>query len=93
MKKIGYLRLYPHYFELMLGEKKLALCHFENDVRIYFTINSTWSYQSNIKLDDGYKQFLYTNSLIQKKNINKIINMYGINNPFIRGYVSAIKEP
>ena len=92
-RQIGTIRLYPHYFELLLGGKKLALCHFANDVRFDYTQNSTWSYQANMPYGDAYKQFLYTNSDEQKQNIERNVMRLGFDNPYSKGYVSAINEP
>lgn len=92
-RHIGTIKLFPHYYELLLGGKKLALCHFANDVRFDYVRNSTWSYQANIGYDDAYRQFLYTNSPRQKEDIQKMIDRLGINNPASSGYVSAINEP
>ena len=92
-KQIGTIKLYPHYYELLLGGKKLALCHFANDVRFDYGRNSTWSYQSNIRYGDAYTQFLNTNSLNQRVDMHRMINKLGINNPAAGGYVSALNEP
>lgn len=92
-KQIGTIQLYPHSFELMFGGKKLALCHFANDVRFDFTTNSTWSYQANIEYGDAYRQFLYTNSPLQKKKISKAIESLGVDSPYSRGYISALNDP
>jgi len=92
-KQIGAIKLYPHSFELLLGGQKLALCHFANDVRFDFMTNSTWSYQTNINYGDAYSQFLYTNSPLQKKKINRAIENMGVNNPHAKGYISALSEP
>ncbi len=92
-KQVGTIELFPHYFELLLGGKKIALCHFANDVRFDFGRNSTWSYQANIPYGNAYEQFLYTNSPIQKMKINKSINALGVDSAAARGYVSALNEP
>lgn len=92
-KQTGIISLYPRSIELLVGGKKLALCHFANDVRIDFNKRSTWSYQSNFIYGDAYKQFLYTNSPEQLDRIERIINMYGKDNPLIKGYLSAKDEP
>lgn len=93
-RQIGTIELYPHYFELLLGGKRLALCHFANDVRFDFKDNSTWSYQKKInKGETAYSQFLYTNSLASKKEIDSIVNRLDADKAFFRGYVSAFKEP
>lgn len=90
----GLISLYPHSIELLLGGKKLALCHFANDVRFDFGRNDTWHYQKNIKnYGTGYQQFLYTNSNIQLKEIERLIATYGEDSPMARGYLSALEDP
>lgn len=90
----GIISLYPHSIELLVGGKKLALCHFANDVRFDYGRNSTWAYQSRINNGEpGYEQFLYTNSEEQLNRMNQLINKYGKNNPVMRGYLSAIDDP
>lgn len=59
------LLLYPKFIELAIGGKKIALCHFANDIRCDYGIRSTWSYQRNPM--NNYKQFFYTNSDEQLK--------------------------
>lgn len=90
----GVISLYPRSIELLIGGKKLALCHFANDVRFDFRENSTFSYQARIA--DGlpaYKQFLYTNSEEQLHYMSMILSKYGENSAMMRGYLSAIDEP
>lgn len=90
----GLISLYPHSVELLLGGKKLALCHFANDVRFDFGQNDTWHYQRNIKkYGAGYRQFLYTNSNIQLEEIERLITTYGEDSPMARGYLSALEDP
>jgi len=90
----GIISLYPHSIELLVGGKKLALCHFANDVRFDFSGHSTWSYQNNLKANNNaYKQFLYTNSEEQLSEMEKIIETYGANSPIMRGYLSAMDNP
>lgn len=90
----GIINLFPRSIELLVGGKKLALCHFANDVRFDFMENSTWTYQSKIKNGEiGYKQFLYTNSEIQFQNIEFILKKYGVNSPMMKGYLSAKDDP
>ncbi len=90
-KDISDIKNYPPSIELMLGGKRIALCHFANDVRIDYTIRSTWTYQEELKYGkDAYKQFLYTNSDEQKKDILKNSKL---NKPFCKGFKSSFKEP
>lgn len=93
-RQIGKISLFPYSIELLVGGKKLALCHFANDIRIDYIMNSTWSYQRNIENGmPGYGQFFYTNSTEQFLEIEDIINKYGIDNPFVKGYLSSSEEP
>jgi len=92
-KQIGSITMFPHSIELLFGGKRLALCHFANDVRFDFIKNSTWSYQGNIRSGEAYKQFLYTNSLKQKSEMNEFVNFNDINSSYAKGYKSAIDEP
>ncbi len=95
----GLISLYPHSIELLIGGKKIGLCHFSNDVRFDFTNRSVWTYQDaiNRKLPNPYEQFLYTNSDEQRAEIiakiGKIIDIYGKNSPVLRGYLSASDKP
>ena len=90
----GMISLYPHSIELLLGGKKLALCHFANDIRFDYRRNSTWTYQSKINRGQiGYEQFLQTNSKEQLITMKQIIEKYGIDSPMMRGYLSALNDP
>lgn len=93
-RQIGEIKLFPHSIELLVGGKKLALCHFANDIRIDFIKNSTWTYQSRVENGmEGYHQFMYTNSPEQLEEIEDMIRKYGIDNPVVKGYLSAKDEP
>lgn len=102
-EQIGDIKLMPRSIELLVGGQKIALCHFANDVRIDFMYNSTWTYQKhfnykddgskNLKRGESYNQFNYTNSANQLLEIDYMLEKYGINNPLVRGYLSAKDEP
>lgn len=90
----GIISMYPHSIELLLGGKKLALCHFVNDVRFDYDERSTWSYQSRIESGKhGYKQFMYTNSDEQLGEMQRVLKIYGKDSPMMRGYLSGLKDP
>ena len=92
--EIGIINLYPHFIDLCLGGKKIALCHFANDCRFDYTKNSTWAYQANYKNGiDAYKQFLYTNSDEQKRDMANKIKFLGENSEEAKGIISAMNEP
>lgn len=85
---------FPHSIELTVGNKKIALCHFANDVRFDYDKNSTWTYQKKVNNNEkGYIQFLYTNSLEQKSDIKDLISFYGKENGAIKGILSSEKDP
>lgn len=93
-KQKGIISLYPRYIELMVGGKKVGLCHFANDVRIDFTEHSTWTYQDSLSnKEPGYEQFLYTNSKEQLEQIKDMINRYGEDSPLVKGFLSAKENP
>ena len=93
-KQKGIITLMPHYIDLMVGGKKLALCHFANDVRCDYDMHSTWTYQANLRNNEpAYEQFNYTNSPAQLKEIDWAINKFGAENPHMKGYLSAKQEP
>lgn len=93
-RQLGEIKLFPHSIELLVGGKKLALCHFANDVRFDFNTRSTWSYQRAVSRGrNGYEQFFYTNSVEQVKQMEHIMQVYGKDSAMMRGYVSAMKDP
>lgn len=81
-----------HSYDLVVGGMKIGLCHFGNDVRIDFGINSTWSYQHSInnRLPNPQNQFYYTNSEEQIKIIDELSRS---TLPKHAGFVSAKKDP
>lgn len=91
--RLSYIRNFPHSFDLNLGGKKVALCHFANDVRIDYGLNGADKYLYNFSSGEAYRQFLYTNSEEQISTINYNIDKYGFNNPNMSGYVSARAYP
>lgn len=60
--RISKIKLYPASIDLMMGDKKLALCHFANDVRWDYGKRSTHVYRANYKREGASEQFAYTNS-------------------------------
>ncbi len=90
----GLISLYPRSIELLVGGKKVGLCHFANDVRFDFHVNSTYSYQAKVsKGIPGHSQFSYTNSEKQLQYIARILENYGKDSPMMRGYLSAQDNP
>ena len=91
--RIKKLRLYPASIDLMMGNKKIALCHFANDVRWDFREHSTHTYQARYGDPDASEQFLYTNSPESNTKINNVLSSHKKSTPKIRGYASSKKEP
>ena len=90
-KDLSDISKYPSSIMLTIGNKKVALCHFANDVRIDYVLHSTWTYQDEMKYGNkAYLQYEYTNSEEQKKDILKNIKS---NKPFCKGFKSAYKDP
>ncbi len=81
-KSIGTIMLYPHFIDLMVGGKRIGLCHFANDIRWDFKNRSTWTYQAGFDLlktgerlvPDISRQFDFTNSEFQDEELSEIID-------------------
>lgn len=90
--QIGKLKKGIHSIDLIVGGKKIGLCHFANDVRIDYSKHSTWTYQSSIRNGDlnPQRQFYYTNSPEQLEQI-----AHYSQNPEkeYEGFRSAAKDP
>ena len=87
-EQLNNLKNNKHSIDLLVGGKKIGLCHFANDVRIDFDVRSTWSYQDSINygLKNPQRQFYYTNSPAQER----VIESHGNStNPSDAGFVSA----
>ncbi len=87
-KQIEDLKKEKHSYDLIVGGLTIGLCHFANDVRIDFGMNSTWSYKTSI--NNPKHQFYYTNSELQQR---KIENNSVRKNPIYNGYKSAKSDP
>lgn len=90
---INNLKLYKPSLDLLLGGKKIALCHFGNDIRWDFVKHNTWIYQDNIGNGKSAKQFMFTNSDEYNNEVEYTINKYGIDNPKVQGYLSSKNTP
>ncbi len=90
--QIAMLKGNLHSYDLKIGGMNIGLCHFANDVRIDFGEHSTWSYQSSINngIEDPQRQFYYTNSDIQKEEIEAFSQVHL---PKYESYRSAKKDP
>jgi len=92
-RRLEYIKNLPHSFDLEVGGKKIALCHFANDVRIDYGLYGSEKYLYNFARGEGYKQFLFTNSPEQKEAIIYNIQKFGVNRNSINGFLSARDYP
>ena len=90
---INDLKLYKPSTDILIGNRKIALCHFANDIRWDYNEHNTWIYQNNINNSDSANQFLFTNSSDYKMEIENNLSRYGISNPQMAGYLSAKNDP
>ena len=91
--RLEYIKKLCHSYDINIGGKKVAVCHFANDIRTDYDLHGTEKYLRNLKSGEAYKQFFYTNSKEHLDNIRYNISKFGINNPRIRGYLSARDYP
>lgn len=90
-ERINKMKLWPVSKDLIIGNKKVGLCHFANDIR-WDLSNSTWSYQNNFKEGVNSNQFRYTNS----NNAINYMNNVLIKNPTLeelKGIKDALNRP
>ena len=90
--QIEMLKNNKHSYDLIIGGKKIGLCHFVNDIRIdYIEGHNAWSYQDamNYNWPDPQAQFYYTNS---KEQTNKILEKCNSKKEEDKGYVSAYND-
>ena len=92
-KRIEYIKNFPISFDVIIGKKKIGLCHFANDIRTDYEFHGTEEYLNNFKIGRGYKQFLYTNTSEHRERIKYNIKKYGETNLYMKGYVSARDNP
>lgn len=92
-RRLHYIRQLPHSFDLNVGGKKIGLCHFANDVRTDYILHGTDEYMRHYGSGTAYMQFLYTNSIEHRENIRYNIEKYGVNNPYVKGFLSARDYP
>lgn len=89
---VSYLKELKSSLELNVGNKKISLVHFLNDIRWDYRVHSTWTYQEQSE-EERYKQFLYTNSPKYNEDLYKFLNKYGLDNPKSKGFVSSKIDP
>ena len=91
--RINKIKLYPASIDILVGNKKVALCHFANDVRWDYHERSTHTYQAGFVEGKTSKQFLYTNSDESKKKLNNFITTHKKHTSKIKGHVDARNNP
>ena len=91
--KIERMKLWTPSIDITVGDKKIALCHFANDIRWDYSDHSTWTYQDNFKEGVSSKQFLYTNSPESRKKIQEIITSNRREPEYLRGLIDAQNSP
>ena len=91
-ERIEKIKLYPASVDLLLGDKKIALCHFINDVRWDFRKHSTHTYQANYH-NNGSDQFRYTNTPAALAEINSVLESNNPNSKENGGYLSSKNKP
>lgn len=91
-EQLNKMKTNKHSYDLIVGGKKIGLCHFINDVRFDFIKHNIWKYFESIKNKEKnpQRQFYYTNSFYQLKTIKK----HSLTNlPKDKGYLSALNDP
>lgn len=90
--RIERIKLYKPSIDLVIGGKKLALCHFANDIRWDYHKNSASSYRYNFTPKVNSKQFLYTNSTKAKEDLERLL-IQNEDREALKGCLSAKEEP
>ena len=90
--QIRNLQVCRHSYDLSVGGKKIALCHFINDVRMDYDAHSTWSYQAAVRYGspNPTRQFHYTNSPEQQREVARHAQS---GSSYDRGFASAARDP
>ncbi len=76
-----------------MGDKKIALCHFANDIRWDYNEHSTYCYSADFEPGVNGRQFLYTNSDRAKADLERNLLFYQDDLERARGYMKAQEEP
>ena len=94
-RKLGQLRIskLKASIDLVVGNKKFALCHFTNDIRWDFRDRSVYTYYKDGINSKSSQQFKYTNSDEAIKKVTNCIVSNKNNVSIIRGFVSSKCEP
>lgn len=92
--RVSKLKIFKASIDLVIGGKKIALCHFANDVRWdYLGDRSVYAYQSKLEKSDAAKQFLYTNSEEFNDALETVISKADISDKGANGYRASKEEP
>ena len=91
--KIERIKLWTPSIDIKIGDKKIALCHFANDIRWDYSDHSTWTYQDNFQKGISSKQFLYTNSDEARNKIQNTITSNRKDKEFVKGLIDATDHP
>jgi len=91
-EQIELLKKNKHSYDLYVGDRKIGLCHFANDVRVDHGPYGVLNYQRSIKTGQSNpgSQFYRTNSDNQKMEIERMLKD---DRPENRGYLSAKEDP
>lgn len=87
---IARLKTYMPSKDIIIGDQKIALCHFANDIRWDYPIHSTWTFQDAVNLGKEPKQLYYTNSDEAIKEIKQNTQYY---DKYYNGYKDALINP
>ncbi len=90
-ERIKELKMYPASRDIMLGNRKIALCHFANDVRWDFRDRSVHTYATSV--GGNTEQLRYTNSEAALRKITNCIVSNRGNESLVKGYMAAREEP
>ena len=90
--RVNDLKFYPVSREILLGSQDIALTHFINDVRWDYTNHNTWIFQQSTD-EDIREQFLYTNSVKAKEDMQKIIERYGYSSFYSKIVEKSLQNP
>ena len=90
-ERIKELRMYPASRDIVLGNKKIALCHFANDVRWDFRDRSVHTYAATGA--SNVDQLRYTNSEEYLKKITNCIVSNKGSISLVKGYMASRDEP
>ena len=91
-ERIKDLRMYPVSRDLLLGDKKIALCHFANDVRWDFRDRSVHTYAGSYGRSNT-EQLRYTNSEDYLRKITNCVVSNKGNISAVKGYMASREEP